>query len=97
MNELKNKVKNKYPNILLDNARIHHARILKESVTDIRFIYNIPYTPEYNPKEQVFSKLKYLLRISNLTNENTLENIKLSLNKITTSELEGYFRNSFKF
>ena len=95
---MNHKIKNKKVNILLDNARIHHSKYLKENVSDnINFIYNIPYTPEFNPIEQMFSKLKYLLRKSNLTNNNIIKKIDLSLDKINSNDLNGYFRNSFKF
>ena len=44
--------------LLIDNARIHHAKILKEYIKDIsniEMIYNVAYSPEYNPIERVFS------------------------------------------
>ena len=98
INELKCKTGNEKINILLDNARIHHLKYLRNNVNnDINFIYNIPYTPEFNPIEQMFSKLKYLLRKSILTNKNTLNYITSSLEKINSNDLNGYFRNSFKF
>ena len=98
INELKQKTEKKKINILLDNARIHHSKYLKENVNkDVNFIYNIPYTPEFNPIEQMFSKLKYLLRKSNITNKNILKNITSSLGKINSNDLNGYFNNSFKF
>jgi transposase len=98
MNELKDKIGNKEMNVILDNARIHHSKYLKENVKNgIKFIYNIPYTPELNPIEQMFSKLKYLLRKSNLTNKNIKKHIDSSIKKINSNDLNGYFRNSFKF
>ena len=53
--------------------------------------------PEYNPIEQVFSKLKYLLRMEILTNDNILDKIKESLKKINKNDLNGYFKHSFNF
>jgi transposase len=98
INELTSNINDEPLNILLDNARIHHSRYLKEHINNnINFIYNVPYTPEYNPIEQMFSKLKFLLRKSNITNQNVIKKIKLSLKKITTNNLIGYFRNSFRF
>jgi transposase len=98
INETKSVSKDENINILLDNARIHHSVFLRENVKpNIKFIYNIPYMPKYNPIEQLFSKLKYLLRNEILENNNILDKIKKSLKKITQSDLNGYFRHSFNF
>lgn len=42
-------IKNKY--LLLDNARIHHAVIVKNYIntTTNKLLFNVPYTPEFNP------------------------------------------------
>ena len=45
---------------LMDNARIHHNKELKSKVNNI--LYNIPYSPETNPIEMLFSELKSKLR-----------------------------------
>ncbi len=44
--------------LLLDNARIHHYKKLKDFIiqqNNIDFIYNIPYTPEFNPIKYIFN------------------------------------------
>ncbi len=75
---------------------------------NIKFIYNIPYSPEYNPEgimgvrdhnpiEQVFSKLKRLIRQMNVVNETIKNKIMLALKKITKTNLDGFYRNSFRF
>jgi len=45
---------------LMDNARIHHSRLLKEykNEKDLKIIYNVPYNPNTNPIEHVFSTIK---------------------------------------
>jgi len=57
---------------LLDNARIHHAKIVKAYTESINcnLLFNAPYCPEFNPIEHVFSKFKYYIR-----NKNDNENI----------------------
>ena len=54
--------------ILLDNARIHHSRLLKAYMENIsnKVIYNVPYSLEYNPIEKVFSIIKHKLRMVNI-------------------------------
>ncbi len=52
----------------MDNARIRHNKILKEYMmnNNINSIYNIPYSPEYNPIEKIFIiNLKYFWNFGN--------------------------------
>ena len=87
--------------ILLDNARIHHAKTVKEYIqtTKCEFLFNVPYTPEYNPIEQVFSKFKSIIRKKedNTKKELLLKNIKKAFQQITKKDLTGFFRNSLNF
>ena len=85
---------------LLDNARIHHSKIVKEYIekTTHKLIFNAPYCPEYNPIEKVFSKVKNLVRMkSNNKDPNKLKkNIQVALNKITRNDLQNYFQKSLE-
>ena len=84
--------------ILLDNARIHHALIVKEYLNNnnIKFLFNVPYCPWFNPIEFIFSKFKKIVKdyknnnfITNLTN-----NIKKSIKKIKSIDLYNSFNHS---
>lgn len=46
--------------IFMDNLRVHHNHEIKEycNANDIPLIYNVPYTPELNPIEEIFSLVK---------------------------------------
>ena len=59
----------------MDNARIHHNKILKEYMmnNNINSIYNIPYSPEYNPIEKIFNTLKTKIRNNKINNVNSIE------------------------
>ena len=96
--ELVNKgIDNKY--LLLDNARIHHAKIVKDYVklTNNTLLFNAPYTPEYNPIEHVFSKIKSILRTkNNNTHKQIHKNVKLSFNQINKIELNNYYNKSLR-
>ena len=85
---------------LLDNARIHHSKIVKEYMKTInhKLIFNAPYCPEYNPIEKVFSKVKNLVRMkSNNKDPNKLKkNIRVALNKLTKNNLHNYFKKSLE-
>ena len=46
--------------LVQDNARIHHSKKVKNYCLEnnINMVYNPPYTPEFNPIELIFNKLK---------------------------------------
>ena len=87
---------NKYC-ILLDNARIHHSKVFKQYITDnknISLLYNIPYSPEYNPIEKVFSEVKYNLKQMNIKNSNIKTKINKAFKKILKEHLVNYYNKS---
>jgi transposase len=54
-----------------------------------------PYSPDLNPIEQAFSKLKTLLRKENArTIEKTTACIGNLIDQMTTTECANYFRNA---
>jgi len=84
----KNNLENKH--LLLDNARIHHTKKLKESIkaTTNKLFYNVPYTPELNPIEILFSKIKKDTKDKrNIKRENLKINIRKSFKKIKSNYL----------
>jgi len=88
-------VNNKY--LLVDNARIHHSSIVKDYIktTTNTLLYNAPYTPEFNPIEHVFSRIKQLLRTKiNDSSIKIKQNIQLSCKEITKTELKNYYKKS---
>jgi transposase len=50
--------------VILDNLQAHKAAGVCEAIeaARARILYLPPYSPEFNPIEQIFSKLKHLLR-----------------------------------
>ena len=86
-------INNKY--LLLDNARIHHATIIKDYIKDTnnKLLFNVPYTPEFNPIEHVFARIKNILRLKNNNSVcRLLKNIKNAFNSITSAELTNYYK-----
>lgn len=47
--------------LFMDNLSVHKKDTVREAMTrlNMRPIYNLPYAPDYNPIELVFSKLKH--------------------------------------
>ena len=91
-----NNLENKY--LLLDNASIHHAKIVKNCVSETsnRLLFNVPYSPEFNPIEKIFSKIKAIIRNKNNNNneQNLLKNICSAFKKITKTNLDNCFKKS---
>lgn len=84
--------------LFFDNASIHHSKILVNYLTEnnIKHIYNVPYSPEYNPIEYIFSKVKK--NIKNMSNSKVTDlrnNIQLSYSTINQSDLTNTFNHSF--
>ena len=91
-----NNFKNK--NIVQDNARIHHAKIVKEycKEQELNMVYNPPYTPEYNPIELLFNKLKADYRNIEVHDENISEDIKKCLENVTKDNFNKFINHSFQ-
>lgn len=54
----------KHAVIIMDNMRSHHAKIVKQFLDEkgINYVYLPPYSPDLNPIEKLWSKLKAFLR-----------------------------------
>ena len=48
----------------MDNAKIHHAKLLYNLFSKLNIFFSAPYSPFLNPIEEVFGLLKHYLRIS---------------------------------
>ena len=86
--------------ILLDNARIHHYKKLKNilcNFTNIEFIFNIPYSPEYNPIEHFFNELKNIIKKVNLNNIDTVNKLNMIISSIDGNHFKNYFKKSLTF
>ena len=95
-----NKIKNNKI-LFMDNARIHHSKLFTSYAKTInnKILYNVPYCSELNPIEMVFSKVKSIVhKRNNNSNLNDLQrNIKYGFNKITKSNLRGYYNKCLTF
>jgi transposase len=85
--------------LLLDNARIHHSKILKQYLgANIKnLIYNVPYSPEFNPIEKVFSQVKNHLKKAPYTNKTIYRYIIKAFNSIKSENLEKFYKKSLNF
>ena len=83
--------------VVLDNLGSHKGKAVRRAIraTGARLFFLPPYSPDLNPIEQVFAKLKTLLRkASERTVEATWRRIGSLLQAFTPQECANYFRNA---
>lgn len=80
--------------VVMDNAKIHlgkEIRVLIESV-GAKLIYLSPYSPEFNPIENFWSKVKASLRkLKARTYKDLLDAIVDSMSKVTKDDIRNWF------
>lgn len=83
--------------VILDNLSSHKVAGVKEAIEarGARLVYLPPYSPDLNPIEQVFAKLKHHLRkAAARTVENLHDNIGALLKRFSSQECMNYIQNS---
>lgn len=83
--------------VIADNLSSHKVAGVRELIeaTGARICYLPPYSPDLNPIEQVFSKLKALLRKAMARSFDALwQTIGQLINRFSKKECLNYFRNS---
>ena len=83
--------------VVLDNLSAHKVAGVREAIeaAGARLLYLPPYSPDFNPIEQLFAKLKALLRKAAERSVESLWNrIAALLNAFSSSECTNYFRNA---
>jgi transposase len=83
--------------VILDNARIHKKREAELRTLlaskGCRLMFLPPYTPEWNPIEPAWSKMKQIIsRLKARTKEAVLEAIRFAREKVTSTDARGWFR-----
>jgi len=80
--------------VVLDNLSSHKGGRVKEIVegAGCELVYLPPYSPEYNPIEQAFSKVKGLLRKTEArTREALIEAMGRALAAVTVGDVGAFF------
>lgn len=83
--------------VILDNLSSHKVHGVRQAITAVgaMALYLPPYSPDLNPIEKLFSKLKTLLRkAAKRSTEELWKEIGELLNTITSSECANYFASS---
>jgi transposase len=83
--------------VIMDNLGSHKGHAVRKAIRSVgaKLFFLPPYSPDLNPIEQVFSKLKTLLRKSDpRTIEATWRRIGQLLNLFSPAECANYLRNA---
>jgi hypothetical protein len=85
--------------IVMDNCPTHHnegGRILGEFLQDlnIELVYMPAYSPDLNPVEYVFGKLRTLMKhqFVHVTNENLKESLYTAIECISPGDMAGFYK-----
>ena len=82
--------------VIMDNLSSHKGKAVRQAIRDAgaRLLFLPPYSPDLNPIEEVFAKLKTLLRkAQERTVEATWKRIGTLLENFTADECANYLRN----
>ena len=104
---------NKYPGpnsvILMDNASIHHLQETLDLITSrgMQYIFLPPYSPDYQPIEQMFHQLKTWVRRNSTEGRAAMSKLNgethpfmflyEGLDSVTTDDIYGYFTDTGYF
>jgi transposase len=83
--------------VIIDNLGSHKGKAVRRAIRSAgaRLFFLPPYSPDLNPIEQVFAKLKTLLRkAAERTVETTWKRIGALLQAFTPKECDNYFKNA---
>ena len=83
--------------VVLDNLGSHKSRAVRHAIRDARahLAFLPPYSPDLNPIEQVFAKIKHWMRAAQKrTIEDTWRHIGSLVTTIQPSECCNYFANA---
>ena len=83
--------------VVMDNLPVHKVAGVREAIekAGAKLLYLPPYSPDLNPIEQAFSKLKNLLRTAAARTSRALRRaIKKALSTFSPDECANYLRNS---
>ena len=83
--------------VVMDNLGAHRPKRVRELIEkrDCELVYLPSYSPDLNPIEEAFAKIKNLLRkASARTKEALVEAIGVALSAITAEDARGFFEHA---
>ena len=83
--------------VVMDNLGAHRPKRVRELIEEkgCELIYLPAYSPDYNPIEEAFAKIKNLLRKASARGKEALvEAIGAALSAVSAAEARGFFEHS---
>jgi transposase len=83
--------------VVMDNLGAHRPKRIRELIEqrDCELLYLPAYSPDYNPIEEAFAKIKNLLRKARARSKETLvEAIGAALSAVSAAEVRGFFEHA---
>ena len=83
--------------VIIDNRGSHKGKAIRKAIrkAGAKLIFLPKYSPDLNPIEQLFAKLKHLLRKANARTKDAIcTAIAQLLNDFTSQECQNYFANA---
>ena len=83
--------------VVMDNLSAHKPKRIRELIEQrgCKLVYLPSYSPDYNPIEEAFAKIKNLLRKAAARSKEALvEAIGAALSAITAEDIRGYFQHA---
>jgi transposase len=80
--------------LVMDNLRVHHIEPVREMLmkAEIRLLFLPPYSPELNPIEEAWSKIKSIFRgLEARTISSFVDGLKETYSAITVENIRGWF------
>jgi transposase len=80
--------------VVMDNLNAHKGERIKELIEErgCELVYLPPYSPDFNPIEEAFSKIKGLFRkVEARTREALVEAIGVAISAVTAGDARGFF------
>lgn len=87
---------NKGDVIIMDNMRSHHVKDVKDVIekAGMGLLYLPPYSPDFNPIEKMWSKIKAILRKLKIRVSTELPvAVNNAFSQITVTDCQGWFRS----
>lgn len=83
--------------VIMDNLSVHKSATARAAIeaAGCRLVYLPPYSPDFNPIELAFSKIKqHLRRAEPRSYEEVLAATKPAINAVTAADARGFFRHA---
>ncbi|CAN5682912.1 hypothetical protein BH24ACT22_BH24ACT22_02050 [soil metagenome] len=80
--------------VVMDNLSVHKSKRIEQLIeaAGATLLFLPPYSPDFNPIEEAFSKVKNILRkLQSRTKEALLEATGRALDAITPEDIQGFY------